>query len=391
MRHLLRRVLVVLPACGLLVAAACARSTPSAAGPIEIAARPAAAPADRSVTVTGLSSEELRALTDAKFDEAQWQALLRVGVSGADLMPVIGRYAVTASGIEFRPAFPFDAGRRYTVAFDPARLPSPRSEPSSLTEVSFPGPSSAASSTMVTGVDPSATTWPENMLRFYIHFSAPMSRGQGTRHVHLVDDAGREVADAILAAYADLWNPEATRLTVFFDPGRVKRGVGPNVSMGRAIVAGRRYAIVVDAAWPDAQGQPLRAAFRREFLAGPPAYEALDVGQWRVTPPAIGSRDPLVVRFPAPLDHALLERAIGVELPHGARAAGRAAAGPSDHTWTFVPDVPWVVGRHQLVALTILEDPAGNKIGRAFEVLSGQADAAPTPEAELVRVPFEIR
>ena len=40
------------------------------------------------------------------------------------------------------------------------------------------------------------------------------------------------------------------------------------------------------------------------------------------------------------------------------------------------------------MALSILEDPAGNRIGRAFEVDSTESDAGSTPDA--VHVPFNV-
>jgi hypothetical protein len=47
----------------------------------------------------------------------------------------------------------------------------------------------------------------------------------------------------------------------------------------------------------------------------------------------------------------------------------------SETRWTFTPRVPWQPGRYELVALPVLEDPSGNRIGRAFEV-RGSADDA---------------
>ncbi len=87
-------------------------------------------------------------------------------------------------------------------------------------------------------VYPSADEWPENLLRFYIHFSGPMARETGAGWVHLMDDAGKEVTDALLPASVDFWNPDQTRYTGFFDPGRVKRGIRPNREMGRSLAAG---------------------------------------------------------------------------------------------------------------------------------------------------------
>ena len=45
----------------------------------------------------------------------------------------------------------------------------------------------------VTHIYPSSDRLPENLLRFYIHFSTPMSRGEAYRHIHLRDADGREL------------------------------------------------------------------------------------------------------------------------------------------------------------------------------------------------------
>jgi hypothetical protein len=208
--------------------------------------------------------------------------------------------------------------------------------------------------------------------------------------VRLLDGSGQEVPDAILAAYADLWNDDATRLTVFFDPGRVKRGVGPNVRLGRAIVEGREYAIAIDAAWKDANGRPLAGRFERAFTAGPAAYEALAVADWKVDAPSAGGRGALTATFPAPLDRALLERTIGVQTAVGRTVDGTVEVGGEERSWTFVPAAPWAAGRYRLAVQTLLEDPAGNRVGRAFEVRTSDP-ASHLPEEEVVAVPFTVR
>jgi hypothetical protein len=370
-------------------AAGACRAGRATGGPLAVTAATGGAPGDARVRVTGLSGDELAALRAAGFDEARWQQLLDVRVAGNGLAAVAGRYIVTSDALEFQPALTFEAGRVYDVRFDPSRLPSPRTEAALATALTFGTPARAPAATVV-AIYPSADVWPENMLRFYVRFSAPMSRGRGTTYVHLQDANGVEIPDAILAAYADLWNPDQTRLTVFFDPGRVKRGVGPNVAMGRAIVSGRGYRIAVDQAWPDVHGQPLKDGFTRSFTAGPAAYGALPTADWRLTTPKAGTRDALRVTFPAPLDRALLDRAIGVRAPDGREVAGTIAVAPGETTWTFAPNAAWSVGTYQLVALSLLEDPAGNKIGRAFETLPTDP-AASARDAEAVALPFSVR
>ena len=321
-------------------------------------------------------------------EDPAWRALLTVWVEGADpSIPVVGTYVVADDAIEFRPRFPFDPGRRYRARLEPSRIPSPRAGSPIETAFSVP-PVAATATTVVTGVSPGGQFWPENLLRFYIHFSGPMSRASALGHVRLEDDRGREVRAAFLPLDVDLWNHDHTRYTVFFDPGRVKRGIRPNVELGRALDAGRSYAIVIDRAWRDGAGQPLGATYRYEFRAGPSEERALDVEDWRVTPPPANGRGTLQVAFPWPLDHGLLQRAIGVRSSAGAPVAGDVTLGHAERAWNFTPRDPWRAGQYQLVVLTILEDPAGNRIGQPFEM---EMLSKPRPESDSVTVPFVVK
>jgi hypothetical protein len=150
--------------------------------------------------------------------------------------------------------------------------------------------------------------------------------------------------------------------------------------MGRALVAGRRYALIVQPEWRDAQGLPLKLEFRREFRAGPADERPLSMASWKIVTPVAGSRDALAVTFPTPLDHGLLRRALGVSR-EGSAVAGEISIEPGETRWLFTPRDVWAEGDYELVALSFLEDLAGNRIGRAFEVDSFErTDSTPEPE-----------
>ena len=68
-------------------------------------------------------------------------------------------------------------------------------------------------STRVAAVYPTGPEVPENHLRLYIVFSAPMGLGSGNAHVRLLDERGDPVADAFLPLDVDLWNADRTRYT----------------------------------------------------------------------------------------------------------------------------------------------------------------------------------
>jgi hypothetical protein len=349
-----------------------------------------------TVRVAGIPSEHLSPARDWSVE--RWASVLRVTVvsdaaapDAAELPPVIGSYTVERRAVVFKPQFGFDPGRRYRVVFDASKLAGGEDtpHPATLTAVvGLPG-KDLVPTTIVTHVYPSAEVVPENQLRLYIHFSAPMGLKGGIGHVRLLDEAGDDVREPFLPLDAEFWNRDRTRFTVFFDPGRQKRGILPNEEMGRSLVDGRAYTLVVSREWRDAQGMPLKEEFRRRFKVGPPDERPLDQLTWRIEPPSGGSRNALAVTFPEPLDHGLLLRALVIADSRGRRIEGESSIEAHETRWLFTPAAAWRSGDYFLQALTILEDMAGNRIGRAFEV-DEFSRADESMEQETVSIPFRV-
>ena len=66
--------------------------------------------------------------------------------------------------------------------------------------------------------------------------------------------------------------------------------------------------------------------------------------------------------------------------------AGESAIEAGETRWLFTPRDPWTAGDYDLVALAFLEDLAGNRIGRAFEVDNFErTDLTPEPEKRTLR------
>lgn len=355
----------------------------------EIRLQAASGTAPAAIEVIGLQSEAIGALRSRTLSRPQWAAVLRVAVAG-DQPAMLGEYAVTDDGIRFTPSFPLDPGREYVVNFALAAVPGAAADgrASMTARVSLPAVKRDPT-TVVAQMYPSADVVPENQLRLYLHFSAPMGRKGGLDFIALVDDSGRQVVDPFLPLDAEFWNGDRTRYTVFFDPGRQKRGILPNQQMGRSLAIGTRYAIVVSRDWPDTNGLPLKEEFRKSFTVGPADERPIDVKSWRVSSPNAGTRDPIVVTFPEPLDHGLLLRALGVTGGDGGFLDGDVHIEEGETRWTFTPRTPWRAATYQLTALDMLEDLAGNRIGRAFEV--DQFDRADrTAEADRTLIPIVI-
>jgi hypothetical protein len=369
---------------------ACARGRDGSSGTadgIHISLAPAASTHRARVIVTGIDRPSLSALRTAPPSGAPWDSLFRVAVA-TDAPAMAGRYVATDTSLEFEPLFPLDAGRNYFVRVDSKHLATPRLQPPVTAVVRLPKEERAPSTT-VARILPTNPELPENQLRLYIEFSAPMSRQSGVDFVHLVDDRGKEVQYAFLPLDADFWNPDHTRYTLFLDPGRVKRGILPNEQMGRPLKAGRAYSLVIDSAWQDANGLPLAKPFRYRFRAGAAVERGIDLAAWRVAPPRAGTRDTLAIAFPRSLDHGLLQRAIGVER-NGEPVPGDIAIGAAEKQWGFTPRESWRSGDYRLVVLSILEDVAGNRVGRPFEVdMFERVDSTALPERHTI--PFKIR
>jgi hypothetical protein len=323
----------------------------------------------KSVDVVGIPADDLVALSRLAPNSDAWLKILAVSLDKNDttLPPMLGAYRVDGTTLRFEPRFPFVPGVVYRVVFDSSQIPGNKVRQRVQVKLQQPKPA-PTTPTVVERIYPTATRLPENQLRFYVHFSTPMSQGEIYRHIQLLDAADKPVDSPFLEIDQELWDPAGKRLTLFIDPGRIKRGLKPREDLGPVLEAGKRYTLVIDRAWTDAEGNPLKEPYRKPFRAGPPEEKAIDPKQWRVQPPDAGGREPVTVLFPAPLDHALLQRLVWVEDDSGRKIAGTVTVGVAETRWQFVPADPWPAGTYRLVADTRLEDRAGNSIARPFEV-----------------------
>jgi hypothetical protein len=301
---------------------------------------------------------------------------------------MLGDYEITGNGLRFVPRFPLRPGVLYEAVFTPASL-SGRKETTVVARFRA-GNEPTGPAAVIEHVYPTASELPENLLKFYIHFSAPMSWGGAYRHVHLLDSSAREIELPFLELDEELWDPQRKRFTLFFDPGRIKRGLKPREEVGPALEEGKSYTLVIDRDWLDAQGRPLKEAYRKRFRVTPPEDRPVNPKEWRVNVPAAGSLAPLVVRFSRPLDHALLEHVFRVLDSASQHVAGTVSITEAETCWVFTPQRRWEAGNYQLEVETVLEDVAGNRIGRPFEV-DVFRQIEPTTKSRTFKVPFILR
>ena len=307
-------------------------------------------------------------VSGAKYSPADWRNAFAVYVEGAGESvsagqpPILGFYRIEDGALVFEPRFPLEPGMRYRAVL---RSPGGGEPLVKVFEIPEEAPEPP---TFVEHIYPSASRLPENQLKFYLHFSAAMSRGEAYRHVHLLDSDGKRIDLPFLELDQELWDRDGRRLTVFFDPGRVKRGLLPREEAGVPIEEGQSYTLVVDRAWPDAKRRPLEQDYKKPFTVGPADREPPSLETWKLNPPAAGTGGALTVTFPEPLDHALLLRLVRVVTPARLPVEGQVRVDREETRWRFAPSRPWEPGRYYLEVGTVLEDLAGNTLDRPFEV-----------------------
>ena len=292
-----------------------------------------------------------------------WPEVFAVYAGTGDVPPLEGAYTVEDGSLVFHPRFPIAPGVRYRAVFQP-----PGAAPASQKiQTIFDGPPRATiPSARVDHVYPSAGVLPSNLLRLYIYFSAPMSRGESGQRIHVLDESGK-VLNGVFLPGEELWDPNYQRLTMTFDPGRIKRGLTSNEKMGPPIAEGKRYTLVIDGSWHDAQGVPLVAGFRKSFRGGPAERTPPDPKHWRVSAPKAATFDALVIDFPTPMNYPLLQRMLHVS-GAGGTIAGKVNVAREETQWRFTPQDAWTAGDYQVVVDTALEDLAGNHLGQPFDI-----------------------
>ncbi len=330
------------------------------------------------------------------LDGAAGRELLSVhtAAAAAELPAVLGRWRVAGTILRFAPRFPFRSGLGYRARFDGAafdRLTGAAAGTTADLELYFePAAEVSAVATRVEAVYPSADILPENLLRLYVWFSAPMRRRWIPDGIKLIDSSSGDVVELPFVEVPDgLWDPLARRLTLFFHPGRVKRGVGPRLALGPPLREGRRYRLEIDTTLRDAHGRALAAGHVKSFAVGPPDRRSPRSATWRLAVPKT-QRDPLVVDFPEPLDHGLLLRLLEVEDAAGGRLAGEVVISLGETRWSFHPAAPWQPGSYRLRVAPTLEDPAGNTPERLFEEATRSDSDPRPPERARVDLPFEV-
>jgi hypothetical protein len=281
---------------------------------------------------------------------------------------IYARYSLKEAQLALKPRFPLRPGIDYEAI---ATLPSGEEvrRQFRLAEPHFPTAPS------VVKVFPSGAELPANVLKFYVHFSAPMREG---RHVFeaicIEQESGEPIHDPWRRV--ELWDDKAMRLTLWIHPGRIKKGVNLREEFGPVLEPGKRYRIRFTTALRSAGGIPLQDEYVKEFRTTEEDHDRPNPEFWKISETKIATLSPLSVTFPDPLDHALLHRHLRV-FRNYQQLDGRIEVSKDERQWVFTPLEAWDVdSSYRLRVNPRLEDQAGNTPLRLFDT----DIQAPTPK-----------
>lgn len=230
---------------------------------------------------------------------------------------------------------------------------------------------------VVDEVYPTGEVLPENLLRLYIYFTGDMSKAGALDAIELRNANGARVQGAFLTNKIDLWSPDARRLTVLFDPGRVKTGLIAHNTMGRALNVGEHYTLYINQSMRTANGCALAGSFQKSFLVSNPDFEPPRIDQWKIQPPKTDSLNWLSVTLNGPHDHVSLAYRIRVLDQQGSVLPGHIKLKKNESEWLFKPSQPWGHRNYSISIDPLLEDISGNRITGSFEKPLGHTNEQP--------------
>ncbi len=329
------------------------------------------------VLVTGLAPGDVDRLRTVGEDE--WPSVLAVYVANEDRIPaILGEWELVDSRLEFRPRFPFVPEQEYHAIFT---LGGTRREARFVLEASPP-----PVEVTVLRVYPTGDFLPENLLRFYIYFSASMQGGDVYRSIYLENAAGERIEQAFVETVPELWTPEMRRVTMLLHPGRIKQGLEMSEREGLPLRQGEEYRLVVDVGMRSTGGATLGEEFEKRFSVGKADRRSPDPKRWKIEAPSAGSRGPLRIHLREPLDHALLQRFLSVRDRDGTTIEGTLTVIRGEKLCFYVPGLDWAAGEYELVVRPALEDLAGNRVDMLFD----RKSTPPPSEREAIRLPFSV-
>jgi len=291
---------------------------------------------------------------------------------------MLGNYKLEGNEVIFEPLIPFTPGLRYEVLVD-----------NKVVEEIKIALMDAREAPVLLTIYPTQDTIPENLLKIYLQFSKRMREGESVNYIQLLRNDLDTLSDVFLNLQPELWNEDRTMLTVWLDPGRIKRGLQPNLKLGAPLKNGEHYTLAISDRWKDTEGARLATSYHKKFVTSMRDSLSPDPRIWTIHSPAPHTRNVLSIDFKSSLDYSLLNSALHVVDEKGKTVLGNWRVGNEERNVSFTPDELWRNGNFQLQVETRLEDLAGNNLNRPFD-LDTKANTKQLAQVKVISIPFMV-
>lgn len=278
---------------------------------------------------------------------------LRVVVAGND-KAILGNFSTNVGVILFEPLIPLSPGLSYNI-LEGDKV---------VGNIKIPVIKSDAP--VLAAIYPESDTLPENTLKFYLRFSKPMRMGQSLNYIYLLDKNKDTMRNVFLNLQPELWDTSGKVLTVWIDPGRIKRDLVLNRQLGNPLKRSETYQLIIAPQWKDSYGISMGKQYTKQFIVAQRNSRTPNVTAWQLNIPKAGTTSPLIITTNEPLDHYLLQECVTVVNETGT-VKGTVTTGDKDKLWKFTPLTAWKPGHYKLKVKTNLEDLAGNNLNRVFD------------------------
>ena len=292
--------------------------------------------------------------------------------------PIVGEYRIIENALTFRPLIAFTHGLKYEVWLSNKLL----------SEIEIPR-NETHDAPMVISIYPTADVLPQNLLKIYIAFSKPMQEGQALQNIAVIKNRKDTIPSIFLDLDQELWNKERTMLTVWLDPGRIKRDLQPNLKMGSPLQQGAPYQILIKNDWRDAEGVSLASTYQKEFLVESRDSLSPDPGRWTIHAPESGSSQTLRIDLHETLDYVLLKNTVSISDSKGNIVNGIIKPEAEETILSFTPSVSWSAGEYTIEIESRLEDLAGNNLNRLFD--KDLTKQSPDKQKEIYKRSFQVQ
>ena len=268
---------------------------------------------------------------------------------------ILGGFVKQGSSVNFKPLIPLSPGLAYEI-WQGNRLIG-----------SIKVPVNIGKAPELVAIYPMQDTVPENLLKFYFRFSAPMRTGEVLNHIYLLDNHQDTMRNVFLNLQPELWDKTGTVLTLWLDPGRIKRDLMLNHQLGNPLKRSQSYRLIVSHEWKDNRGLTLAKTFIKKFTAGDRDGTVPDIAKWELHIPKPGGNEPLIIKTHEPLDHYLLQESVTITDSKGKILYTNNVVSDQDKTLKLTPLPEWTAGKYSLLVKANLEDLCGNNLNRVFD------------------------